>query len=102
MFIIKFLLKRLIKIFLIPVWILLALAGMLVSLIVTIYGIGRAVCAFLLTILMIAVIICYHDWIQAAFLFGLYAVLFGLLFAGVTIETLLEGAREKVMEIILS
>ena len=102
MFIIKILLKVFVKILLIPVWILLALAGLLVSLIVTVYGVGRAACGFLLTVLMIAVIACYQDWVQAAFLFGLYAVLFALLFAGVTVEVILESLREKVMDVILS
>lgn len=102
MLMIKILLKLIVKILLIPVWILLALAGLFVSLVVTVYGVGRAVCAFLLTVLMIAVIVCYQDWVQAAFLFGLYAVLFALLFAGVMAETILESLREKVMDVILS
>lgn len=95
-------LKLFVKILLIPVWLLLAAAGLIVSLAVHVYGIGRAIGAFLLVVLLAGVVIFYQDWVQAAFLIALYLILFAGLFIGTLAEVILEELRKKVMGFILS
>lgn len=102
MSILIFLIKILLKLILIPVWLLLAVAGVIVSLIVSIYNFGRAIAAFILILLLIGVLVCYQDWIQAGILITLYLILFVLLFIGTEVEVILAEIRKRVMEYILS
>ena len=93
-----FLVKLPLKLILIPVWLLLAVAGLIVSLIVGIYNFGRTIAAFILILLLIGVLVCYQDWIQAGILVTLYLILFALLFVGTAVEEI----RSRVMGFILS
>lgn len=97
-----FVIKLFVKLLLIPVWLILAIAWVIVKLVVSIYGIGRGIAAIILILLMIGAIICYQDWVQAAVLVCLYLALFILLFIGTAVEVILEECRKKVMEFILS
>lgn len=97
-----FLVKLPLKLILIPVWVLLAVAGVIVSLVVGIYNFGRTIVAFILILLLIGVLVCYHDWIQAGILITLYLILFALLFVGTAVEVILEEIRSRVMGFILS
>lgn len=97
-----FLVKIPLKLILIPVWLLLAVVGVIVSLIVSIYNFGRAIAAFILILLLIGVLVCYQDWIQAGILITLYLILFALLFVGTAAEVILEELRRRVIGFILS
>jgi len=58
--------------------------------------------AFILILLLIGVLVCYQDWIQAGILITLYLILFALLFVGTAVEVILEEIRSRVMGFILS
>lgn len=90
------------KLLLIPVWIILAASGLLLSLIVSVYNRGRGISSVLLIVMMIATMLCYQDWIQVAILGCLYLILFALLFFGVAIEVILWRVRKKVENLILA
>lgn len=64
--------------------------------------IGRTIAAFILILLLIGVLVCYQDWIQAGILITLYLILFALLFVGTAVEVILEEIRSRVMGFILS
>lgn len=91
-----FVLKLVGKVLLIPVWILIAMAWILVKVVVSIYSFARGFVVFGLGALMIGTLICYHDWKQVLFLMCLYGVTFVVLFAGVFIEVGLESIRTLV------
>ena len=89
-------LKMIAKIALIPVWIVLCLAWLLVKILVGIYSFARGFLGLGLAVLIVATVICYHDWVQVMVLAGIGGVLMAVLVAGVTVEVLLEGARRCV------
>ena len=91
-----FLLRLVGKVLLIPVWILIAIAWIFVKAVVAIYSFARGVVVFGLGALMVATLVCYHDWKQVMFLMCLYGVTFAVLFAGVFIEVGLENIRTVV------
>ena len=80
MSVLTFLVKIPLKLILIPVWLLLAVVGGNLSFILSIYNFGRAVAAFIFLLLLIGVLFCYQDWIQAGILITLYFILFFFLF----------------------
>ena len=98
MYIIKFILKLL----LVPVWLILTFICLVIGLFVTIYGTGRSIAALILSALFLGVIFCYHDWIQAILLIVIYIFLFAILFIGVAMQAYLEHLRNKVVDLILS
>lgn len=102
MSVLTFLVKIPLKLILIPVWLLLAVVGVIVSFIVSIYNFGRAIAAFILILLLIGVLVCYQDWIQAGILITLYLILFALLFVGTAVEVILEELRRRIIGFILS
>ena len=102
MSVLTFLVKIPLKLILIPVWLLLAVVGVIVSFIVSIYNFGRAIAAFILILLLIGVLVCYQDWIQAGILITLYLILFALLFVGMAVEVILEELRRRTIGFILS
>lgn len=102
MSVLTFLVKIPLKLILIPVWLLLAVVGVIVSFIVSIYNFGRAIAAFILILLLIGVLVCYQDWIQAGILITLYLILFALLFVGTAVEVILEELRRRTIGFILS
>ena len=98
MYIIKFILKLL----LVPVWLILTFICLVIGLFVTIYGTGRSIAVLILSALFIGVIFCYHDWIQAILLIVIYIFLFAILFIGVAMQAFLEHLRNKVVDLIMA
>ncbi len=98
MYIIKFILKLL----LVPVWLILTFICLVIGLFVTIYGTGRSIAVLILSALFIGVIFCYHDWLQAVLLIVIYIILFAILFIGVAMQAFLEHLRNKVVDLIMA
>ena len=97
-----FIVKLIGKILLIPMWIIVAVLTALVSVIVTVLGFARVISSIALTMLLIETVNCYHDVIQIIFLLALILTGFLMLFAGVTIEMILEATRRKIGNMILA
>ena len=97
-----FIIKLLGKILLIPIWIVVAIMTAVVSVAVSIIGLARVMSGILLTLLLIGTVVCYHDIIQVTFLITLILIGFLILFAGVTIEIILETVRRKIGNMILA
>ena len=98
MYIIKFILKLL----LVPVWLILTFICLVIGLFVTIYGTGRSIAVLILSALFIGVIFCYHDWLQAVLLIVIYIILFAILFIGVAMQAFLEHLLNKVVDLIMA
>lgn len=94
--------KLFLKFLLVPVWLILTFICLMISLFVSIYGIGRSIVTLILSALFLGVIFCYHDWKQAVLLIWIYIILFAILFIGVAIQVYLEHLRNKVVDLILS
>lgn len=97
-----FIIKLAGKILLVPVWLILFVIGLAVKMTVSTYAIVRGILGGLFTLLIIGTAICYHDWIQVAFLFALSVILYLILFAGVFVDTVLDMTRESIIDFILS
>ena len=97
-----FIVKIIGKILLIPVWIITAAMAVVVSMVVGIFGFARVISGIVLTLLLIGTIVCYQDLMQVVFLLALIMIGYLLLFAGVTIEVILETIRRKVGDMILA
>lgn len=97
-----FLLRLVGKVMLVPVWILVAIAWILVKVVVSIYSFARGFVVLGLGALMIGTVICYHDWKQVLFLMCLYGVTFAVLFAGVFVEVGLETMRALIGKTIIA
>lgn len=97
-----FIVKLIGKILLIPLWIIVAVLTGVVSFIVTVFGFARVISSIVLTMLLIGTLICYHDVIQIIFLLALILTGFLMLFAGVTIEMILEATRRKIGNMIFA
>ena len=97
-----FIVKIIGKILLIPVWIITAAMEVVVSIVVGILGFARVISGIALTLLLIGTIVCYQDLMQVVFLLALIMIGYLLLFAGVTIEVILETIRRKVGDMILA
>lgn len=96
-----FIIKWFLKLLLVPVWFILTVICLLLGIIVNIYGTGRSVAALILTSLLIGVVYCYHDWVQAVFLLVIYIILFAILFIGVAMRVYLEHLRNKVVDLLM-
>lgn len=91
-----FILKLFVKMLLIPVWVVVAILTLGVSVIVSVFGFAKFISGFALTLLLVGTIICYHDIVQAVFLLVLISAGYILLFGGVAIQVILETVRNKV------
>ena len=56
---------------------------------------------FGIMVLFIGTVICYQDWLQAAFLACMGGVLLFILFAGEFIDNVIDLLREKICALIL-
>lgn len=92
-----FVLKIIKNIILFPVWLILAILTLIVSMFVNVLGFARAVSAGFLGLLLFGVLYCYHDFVQAAFLIVLIAIGYLLLFAGVAVQVVLESMRDSIL-----
>lgn len=97
-----FIIKLFGKILLIPIWIVVAIMTAVVSVAVSIIGFARVMSGLILTLLLIGTVVCYHDIIQVTILITLILIGFLILFAGVTIEIILETVRRKIGNTILA
>lgn len=97
-----FIVKLIGKILLIPLWIIVAVLTVVVSVTVTVLGFARVISSIVLTMLLVGTLICYHDVTQIIFLLALILTGFLMLFAGVTIEMILEATRRKIGNMILA
>ena len=97
-----FCLKLIGKVLLIPVWFVLIIVGIIVKLVVNMVSIAKSFVVLGLVALAIGTIICYRDWIQAAFLFCLIVSAFLVLYVSVFIDAAIDLAREKLVRILLA
>lgn len=64
-------------------------------------GSRKKILGFGIMALFIGTVICYQDWLQAAFLACMGGVLIFILFAGEFIDTVIDLLREKICALIL-
>lgn len=64
-------------------------------------GNRKKILGFGIMALLIGTVICYQDWLQAAFLACMGGVLISVLFAGEFIDTVIDLLREKICALIL-
>ena len=79
------------KILLLPVWLLLATAHLLVKIVVEIYCIGKG----------IGTLLWYRQWERFALLAVASGILLFFLWIGVFMEVILESAQHKIGELII-
>ena len=97
-----FILKLVGKVLLVPVWILVAMAWLLVKVVVAVYSFARGFVALGLGALIVGTIVCYQDWRQVAFLICISGATIAVLAAGTMVEVLLETARAGIGKVILA
>lgn len=91
------LIKTMIRIVLLPVWMVLTALCLCVKDIMTGYSFVRAIIGTGLILLMAGTAICYHDWIQVMLLAGIMGILFIILAAGACIEVMLDTVRHRII-----
>ena len=79
------------SIVLFPVWLALAVVGAIIHLFLSVAWMVQGILSFGLVVLTCAVVLVYRDWVQAAFLICLLAILMIVMFAGVFVETMING-----------
>ena len=89
------------KVLLIPLWFIISIIGTGVKLLVHMVAIAKKILGFGIMALLIGTVICYQDWLQAAFLACMGGVLISILFAGEFIDTAIDLLREKICAVIL-
>lgn len=89
------------KILLLPVWLLLAIAHLLVKIAVDIYCIGKGIINVLLGFMLIGTLLWYRQWERFALLAVASGILLIFLWSGVFMEVILESAQHKIRELII-
>lgn len=89
------------KVLLIPLWFIISIIGVGVKLLVHMVAVAKKILGFGIMALFIGTVICYQDWLQAAFLICMGGVLLFILFAGVFMDTVVDLVREKISTLIL-
>ena len=89
------------KVLLIPLWFIISIIGAGVKLLVHMVAIAKKILGFGIMALLIGTVICYQDWLQAAFLACMGGVLISVLFAGEFIDIVIDLLREKICTLIL-
>lgn len=89
------------RVLLVPLWLLISIIGAGVKLLVHMVAIAKKILGLGIMVLFIGTVICYQDWLQAAFLICMGGVLLFILFAGVFIDTVVDLVREKISTLIL-
>ena len=87
------------KVLLIPLWFIISIIGAGVKLLVHMVAIAKKILGIMA--LFIGTVICYQDWLQAAFLVCMGGVLIFILFAGEFIDIVIDLLREKICALIL-
>ena len=89
------------RVLLVPLWFIISIIGAGVKLLVHMVAIAKKILGFGIMALLIGTVICYQDWLQAAFLACMGGVLIFILFAGEFIYTVIDLLREKICALIL-
>lgn len=89
------------KVLLIPLWFIISIIGAGVKLLVHMVAIAKKILGLGIMALFIGTVICYQDWLQAAFLACMGGVLIVILFAGELIDAVIDLFREKICALIL-
>ena len=89
------------RVLLVPLWLLISIIGAGVKLLVHMVAIAKKILGLGIMVLFIGTVICYQDWLQAAFLICMGGALLFILFAGVFIDTVVDLVREKISTLIL-
>lgn len=89
------------KILLLPVWLLLEIAHLLVKIAVDIYCIGKGIINVLLGFMLIGTLLWYRQWERFALLAVASGILLIFLWSGVFMEVILESAQHKIGELII-
>ena len=89
------------KVLLIPLWFIVSIIGVGVKLLVHMVAIAKKILGLEIMALFIGTVLCYQDWLQAAFLACMGSVLISILFAGECIDTVVDLVREKISTLIL-
>lgn len=89
------------KVLLIPLWFIISIIGVGVKLVVYMASIAKKILGLGIMALFIGTIICYQDWIQAAFLACMGSILVFILLTGEFIDTVIDLLREKIVKIII-
>ena len=84
------------KILLLPVWLLLATAHLLVKIAVEIYCIGKGIINLILGFMLIGTLLWYRQWERFALLAVASGILLFFLWIGVFMEVILESAQHKI------
>lgn len=89
------------KVLLIPVWFIISIIGAGVKLLVHMVAIAKKVLGLGIMALFIGTVICYQDWLQAAFLACMGSVLVFILLTGEFVDMVIDFLREKICALIL-
>ena len=84
------------KILLLPMWLLLATAHLLVKIVVEIYCIGKGIVNLILGFMLIGTLLWYRQWERFALLAVASGILLFFLWIGVFMEVILESAQHKI------
>ena len=90
------------KVLLIPLWFIISIIGAGVKLVVHIASIAKKILGFGIMALFIGTVICYQDWLQAAFLACMGGVLIFILFASYSVLSLMLYKTSSFIGAILS
>ena len=85
----------------IPLWFIISIIGCRSEAAGTYGGNRKKILGLGIMALFIGTVICYQDWLQAAFLACMGGVLIFILFAGEFIDTVIDLLREKICTLIL-
>lgn len=96
------LVKMIGKVFLIPIWLLLVISGIIVKLVVHIIAVAKIFILFGLIALMIGTIFCYRDWIHIAFLLCLIVTTVLIMYGSVFVEVVIDSLRSKIETLFLT
>ena len=89
------------KVLLIPLLFIVSIIGVGVKLLVHMVAIAKKILGFGIVVLFIGTVLCYQDWIQAAFLACMGGVLKFIVFAGEFIDAVMDLFRERICALIL-
>ena len=89
------------RVLLVPLWFIISIIGAGVKLLVHMVAIAKKILGLGIMVLFIGTVICYQDWIQAAFLACMGGVLIFIVFVGDFLDTVFDLVREKIGELIL-
>lgn len=89
------------RVLLIPLWFIISIIGAGVKLVVHMVSIAKKILGLGIIALFIGTVICYQDWLQAAFLACMGGILVFILLTGEFIDMVIDLLREKISGLIL-